>query len=304
LSYHSDPTAYPASGYSKESNAAENDWSDLQNLTFTLNNTPDTDYANAVRRVANVDAWIRYFAVLAVLGYNETSIGSDGQPDDFSMYRGINDPRFWIFAHDHDSDLGVSGGSTSASLFRATANPVVNRFLKFPDFAPLYYKELKRICDTVFQPAVINALIEETLASWAGTVVPGMESFAAQRRAYVLSQIPLALTVTNTLPIANGYYNSSSSTLSLNGGANVIDTRFIKVNGLNAAWSGWQGIWSISGVPLQRGGEPDCHSGAGRQREGNRAANAGRTLRPGPGPMLRERSRATTPGPLRAGRIW
>jgi hypothetical protein len=256
LSYRgTDPNSYISQGYSKESNASENDWSDLINLTAVLNNTPDPDYANAVRQVADVHDWVRYFAVLASLGYGETAIGSDGSADDFSMYRGLNDPRFLILAHDHDTDLGEgqSPVPTTANIFRATANPVVNRFLKHPEFAPLYYKELKRISDTVMRPEVVNPLIENAIGSWAGGRVAPMENYATQRRSYILSQIPLNLTVINTLPQANGYYTSASATLALNGSANVIETRYIKVNNSFASWSGWQGTWTISGVPLQRG---------------------------------------------------
>src|SRR6185436_10057368 len=97
LSYRgTNPQTYINDGYSKQSNVGENDWSDLINLTDVLNNTPDGDYTRAVRQRTDVDEWVRAVAVLSMLGYGETSVLSDGQPDDFSLYRGAIDTRFLI----------------------------------------------------------------------------------------------------------------------------------------------------------------------------------------------------------------
>ncbi len=248
------PQNYISAGYSKQSNVSENDWSDLINLTFVLNNTPDSDYAAAVRRVVNVDAWITYFALMTMIGYNETSIGSNGDPDDYSMYRGVADPRFIILPHDHDTDLGLGGLSPSSSIFRATANAVVNRFLRHPEFVPLYYAELKRLAEGTFSAAELEPLLDSALGDWVSdNAISAMKDWAAQRRAYVLSQLPPALTVTSGLPIQNGYPRTTSPTISLDGAANAIETRIIRVNGIVAQWTPVGGTWSISGLAVQPG---------------------------------------------------
>jgi hypothetical protein len=247
---------YIDNGYSKQSNVSENDWSDLVNLTFALNNTADSEYPAAARRVADVDEWTRYFAMMVLIGYNETSIGSDGAPDDFSMYRGVSDPRFLLLPHDHDTDLGSGDNPmpTTSPIFRATANAVVNRFLRHPDFAPLFYRELKRMSDTTFSSVEVGTLLDQALGDWvAPQTVTDMKNWAAARRTFVLSQIPLSLTVNSGLPVVSGYYQTTSPTISLNGLGNVIDTRFIRVNGLIAQWSPVGGAWSMTGVPVQPG---------------------------------------------------
>jgi hypothetical protein len=247
---------YINNGYSKQSNASENDWSDLVNLTFVLNNTPDSEYAAAVRRVADVQEWARYFAMMVLIGYNETSIGSDGSPDDFSMYRGVNDPRFLLLPHDHDTDLGQGDNPmpTTSPIFRATANATVNRFLRHPEFVPLFYGELKRMADTTFSTAEAEPLLDQALGDWvAPQMVTDMKNWLAGRRAFVLSQIPLNLTVNSALPVVNGYYQTTSPTISLSGVGNVIDTRFIRVSGAIAQWSPVGGTWSISGLQIAPG---------------------------------------------------
>jgi hypothetical protein len=250
------PQNYINAGYSKQSNVSENDWSDLINLTFVLNNTPDSEYAAAVRRVVNVDEWVNYFAMMIMVGYNETSLGSNGDPDDFSMYRGAKDPRFLLLPHDHDTDFGEGDTPmpTSSPIFRATANPVVNRFLRHPEFAPLYYAALKRMAETTFSASEIEPLFDQALGDWVPPQrVRDMKNWVAARRGFVLSQIPLNLTVSSALPVVNGYYQTTTSTISLNGLGNVIDTRFIRVNGTIAQWSPVGGAWSITGVPVQPG---------------------------------------------------
>jgi hypothetical protein len=80
-----------------------------------------------------------------------------------------------------------------------------------------------------------------------------MKSFAAQRGAYVLSQMPLSLNVTSDLPSLNGYPHTNYS----NPCAEWIGQRhrhpLVLVNGQPAAWSAWDGKWSIAGVALKPG---------------------------------------------------
>ncbi len=192
--------------YSKNSNQSENDWSDLFNLTYVLNNTPDSNYTAAVSQVMNMEAAVRYFAVLSLQGFGETALGSDGTADDYSIYRGVNDPRFVFMPHDHDTDFGIGVGARGPtdSIWRAAnGSSLVNKLLKWPDFAPLYFAELHRLATGVFAPTNINATMDQLMV---GVVPQGtidtMKSWSAQRAANVLGQIPMSLTVTHSLTTA------------------------------------------------------------------------------------------------------
>jgi hypothetical protein len=258
LSYlGTNPQSYINAGYLKDSNGSENDYTDLINLTYALSsNTPDSQYTAAVRQVADVDEWMRYFAVTVLIGYNETSLGT-GVSDDYTMYRGVNDPRCLLFFHDHDTDFGEGDSPcpVNAPIFRATALPVVNRFLKWPDFVPIFYSELKRQAETTFAPSNFDPTIDQALNWVPNQVVANMKSFNAQRRAFVLSQIPLNLTVNSATALgsSNGLYRTTSATLGFYGEANVIDTRKVLVNGMPAYWSAWEGRWTNNSVALQPG---------------------------------------------------
>ena len=167
--YHNgdDPRDYIADGYQKSTNSGENDWTDLINLCYWLSEGPDATYAEDVERVINVDQWLRWFAVQTLIGNNETNLGN-GVGDDYLMYRGIEDPRFVLIAHDLDTVLGLgnSGADTDESIFQATGVAAIDRFLTHPAFVGRYYAELQDLIATVFSPEQINPLLDHALSGF------------------------------------------------------------------------------------------------------------------------------------------
>lgn len=257
LSYGTTAGYFQNRGYSKASNSSENDWSDLIALTDVLNNTADGAYAARVRTVVNVEAWMRYFAVMSMMTSLETSIAT-GRGDDYSMYRGVADPRFILLPHDLDTILGDgdSGAQPNAGLFRMMNNvvPVLNRFMAHPEFAPIYYRELLRMLDTSFSPAEFNPLLDRLLGDWVPqTDINRIKAYQVTRNNFVRSQIPLALTITNNLVRLNGYPRTTAPSTSFSGRANVLETRSVRVNGQLANWTITSGSWSIANLPLRPG---------------------------------------------------
>ncbi len=251
--------AYSSSGptstsgaYTKQSNVSQDDWSDLINLTRVLNNTPDASYLEEVAKVVNIDEWLRYLAVTTLIGNMETTLGT-GAGDDYSMYRGVNDPRFQILTHDLDTTLGQgdTGADYARSIFKAGDIPALNRFLKHPAIAPRYFAMLKELIETSLSPAQANPLLDQVLGGWVpdGTI-QSMKDFLVLRAAGVLEQIPLDLAVTNA---PSGYPRSTTGTIALGGKANAINTRSILVNGASAAWTPWTGTWYASNISLRPG---------------------------------------------------
>ncbi|MHB8521724.1 MAG: lamin tail domain-containing protein [Limisphaerales bacterium] len=241
--------------YFKHTNAEADDWSDLIELTRVLTQTPDALYTQEVRRVVDVDEWMNYFAINTLLDNNETAL-CNGIGDDFALYRGNVDTRFQVLPYDLDTLFGEGStpGVVNHDLFRAAKIPAINRFLKWPEFAPIYYRQLKRLIDGPFADVRMNRLLDESLGDYVpGITLSRMKTFLSARSAYVRSQIPLTLAVTSTLPVVNGYFRTTSATVSLSGQANVIDARAVLVNGANANWTAWQGTWSAAGVPLHPG---------------------------------------------------
>jgi hypothetical protein len=247
------PANLEANGYQKDTNKSDNDYNDVVTLLNVLNNTPDAQYPSAVREVVNAEIWLRYMAVLSLLGYGETALGSDGAPDDYTLYRGLIDTRFHFLPHDHDTDMGQGDGSRrppTDSIFRAgDGNPVVNRFQRHPEFVPLYYQELKFQLEHTFSLAQWTRTLDQAFANFPvnSQTIFDMKVWMTNRYFNVWSQIPTNLVINPpALSQQNGYYQTTTASVALSGLADVVNTRFVKVNGQFATWVAAGGTWSIT----------------------------------------------------------
>jgi hypothetical protein len=233
-----DPQSYINCAYDKESNASENDWTDLINLTFAmdLDTTPDNEYVRAVERNLNVELALRHFALLFMMNYTETAL-ANGEDDDYDLYRGIVDPRFILLPHDFDSIFG-SGGSLPNNLFIAasSSSPNVGRFLHHPEFEPRFYAEYRRLLSGLFAPTNLFPLMDQVLADWvpAGTIT-SMKNSAQSKINYVQGAVPPApVAVRATIagePDSPTYLNTATLNV---GGADITHYRY-RLN--NGAWS-------------------------------------------------------------------
>jgi hypothetical protein len=194
LSYlGTDPDRYLHTGYHKTSHASENDWQDLITLTEVLSHAPADTYVEQVLRVADVQEWMTYFAVLGLLAYGETALGT-GVGDDYNMVRGVADPRFRLLPHDLDTVLGQGDGSSrpyNAELYGMERIPVLSRMMREPAFRALYHAELRRLMDTVFAADSFNPLVDRYLGDWVpADIIADIKHFVVDRTAYVSSVLP------------------------------------------------------------------------------------------------------------------
>jgi hypothetical protein len=255
LAWHGpDYTSY-TNAFSKENHRALNDWSDFIRLVDVLNNTPETNYVEAVRQQADIDEWMRYFAANVLLGNQENSLGN-GAGDDFVLYRGIRDTRFRLMPYDMDAILGR--GTRTASyldgLWRMTNVAVIDRFMKRPEFVPLYFGHLRTLATTAFAPSQLNPVLDHLLQGYVeGTVIANLKAFGSNQVAHVLSQIPASLTVAHDLSTNSGYARSLTSMIALHGVADAVTTRSVLVNGQPANWTAWRAEWSMPQVALVPG---------------------------------------------------
>jgi hypothetical protein len=244
--------------YFKQNNLVPNDWSDLIGLIGVLNETNGTTpatYVKDVERVLNVEEWMKYMAVNTLLDNTETSL-ANGYGDDYALYRGAIDPRFLALPYDMDSLMGkgTSGSRPNDGIFQMNALPVMARFMKTPDFAPVYYRTLKTLSETTFSSSEMNPMLDQLLGSFVSpNAIQNMKAFNASSVNYVLSQIPLTFTAASPLPVVDGYPRTTTASTTVNGFANAIDTRRVLVNGQEANWSAWQGSWTSDAISLHPG---------------------------------------------------
>jgi hypothetical protein len=259
--------------YFKKTNETEDDWSDLFTLIDKLNNDNITDdqFVAEVGKVVNIEKWMRFLAVDALAGNREGGLTS-GTGDDYAMYRGVEDPRFWLVGHDLDTLLGQGDHDYQPQwdIFVYDGVAGLKRLLGHPDVIRLYYRQYKDLAETVFAQENIFPLIDRLLGDWVPSSEiegpRGIKQFIIDRTNSILyggypnagdePQIPQQFTINSNLPVVNGFGRITIPVINLDGTANAIETRSVLVNGRLVAESDFSqknGTWSIRGVLLNPG---------------------------------------------------
>ncbi len=248
LSYRgTEGQSYLSVGYAKNTNQSENDWSDLIHLTDVLNNAPEETYVEDVAEVIDVDQWLTWFAIQTLISNGETNLGN-GVGDDYSMYRGVEDPRFVLLPHDLDTILGRGGTSdANASIYRATNLAAIRRFLTHPEFAPRYHAALMELIETVFSPQQFNPLADRMLGGHvAPRTIENIKQFVVDRNAAVLAQIPQQSSISSDLPQVDGYLHTTVGGVLLEGTADASETVSVLVDGRPVEYLPTEGRWFFS----------------------------------------------------------
>ena len=232
--------------YSKATNEAEDDWSDLIRLTEVLNNSPDSQFFERVSEVLDVEQWMRFLALDALLGNRETGL-SMGTGDNFWLYRGTVDARFKILPHDLDTIMGVGRvAQPNRSIFAYTAVSGLQRLLTHPDTVPLYYRALSDLITQVFNPETMNPLFDQLLQGLVSAEeLDAFKQFVMDRVAGVTAQLPQEFIISSPLPLTSGYHRSAQPITELVGTADALRTQSILVDGHVADWSPATREWSL-----------------------------------------------------------
>ncbi len=255
------PDTYRPS-YFKESNASQDDWSDLIHMTDVLNNAPDATYDQEVGKVINVSQWLHYIALDTCLLNYETGLRM-GIGDDYYLYRGVTDPRFVLIPHDLDTilDQGNTHGTVDESVFRivnggGSYNGVdgLKRFFGRPEIIRQYYQALLDVTDQVFRSDRLDPLFDQVLGKFTpADRVMAMKQSVVNRRAGVLAQIPQGITIASAAAQSDGYIHARSNAIPLTGKAHAVRTRRVTVNGRPAVWTPLGADWSIDNVGILPG---------------------------------------------------
>ncbi|MGI9243526.1 MAG: lamin tail domain-containing protein, partial [Verrucomicrobiales bacterium] len=216
---------YPDDGWSKSTNSAAADWTDLDEFLRVMNQaTSDPDYIDQVEVVADLDQWMDWFATMTLLANGETN-PSSGTDDDYSIYRGEIDPRIILVPHDLDTILGFGDESAisdpESTLFDMIEpgvrgdilNPLVPLFNN-TQIRTRYFESLRRLAQTSFAKPRFDELLVNHLSGWVPQAeIDAMISWMDQRRAFVTAQANIELgppppldppTTTATLDSAHG----------------------------------------------------------------------------------------------------
>lgn len=249
--------------YFKRTNESQDDWSDLIRLCQTIGRPMEATpaWAAAIREVLDVDQWMLYFALEAIVVNRETNLANanngTGQGDDYFLYFGVLDPRARVIPYDLDTILGLGDSVFDANegLFRMSANPWLARFVEYPEFTAVYYRTLQRLLDGPLSARELDVFIDEVLGGLGvAPQIQTMKEFAQARRLNLDRMIPRHLSATNSeLAFTNGVYWTSRSTLNLAGRADAATTFEVRVDGQPAPYVQWRTRWTAKDIPLTPG---------------------------------------------------
>lgn len=252
-----DPNDYRLN-YPKQTNVQAQDWSDLLTLIDRLNNPaiPDDQFLAELEQVVNLDQWTRFLAADALMGNREGGLAT-GVGDDYAMYRGLADPRFWLLPHDLDTLLGQGDKSYNPqySIMNYADVRGLRRLLSHPDVIQGYYQQFGKLMGTVFSPERFPRITDQFLGPWVPSSVieghRGINAFVEERSASILGPwsalIPTAFSW-ETRVIRDGMAYTQSEAVALSGSFNTLTTRSMRINGQLVAASDWsqeRGRWSL-----------------------------------------------------------
>ncbi|MCA9263922.1 MAG: lamin tail domain-containing protein, partial [Planctomycetales bacterium] len=246
LRYEGPDAAAYRDTYRKETNEELDDWSDLIQLTNTLNSAPDVTFLEEVRQVVDVEQWMRFLALDALLGNLEFGL-SMGTGDNYWLYRGADSGQFVLIPHDLDTLMGrARNAQPNRSIFVYTDVPGLSRLLTHPDTIPLYYQAFLDLIADVFNPETLNPLLDQVLGGFVpDEEIAEMKQYVVDRIAGVLAQIPSEFSISSRLPLESGYHRTTQPVTELEGTADAVRTRSVTVNGTLADWSAVSREWSI-----------------------------------------------------------
>ena len=248
-----DPDSY-RNTYFKQTNGSADDWSDLIALTDVLNNSPFATYFEDVSGVVDIDQWVRYLAVDALMGNQEGGLTS-AKGDDYALYSGVTDPRFKLVPHDLDTLMGGGnvGPQVNRSIFVYDGLNGLNEFLNHPDIVPLYYKAFLDLIETRFNSAELDPILDRAIGGFVtAEELDNYKEFIPARIAGVLAQIPQTYSATTNLPLsAEGYHQTLTGGVNFSGEFHAAETRSVLINGFAASLNARAGTWSF---PVGAGG--------------------------------------------------
>ena len=189
-----DPKRYRWNWRPRGQTAGQNpdDWFAFTNLVAAVNDTAAPDYEARVRAWMDVRNFLRPVITHRICSSWDSYAYDRGK----NMYAYKPDDQPWrLLMWDIELALGASSNPPTDDLYHTRDPALFNMIQSVPAFHREYLKGFQEALDTTLAPGAANALLDERYASFQQNNVPlaspqFIENFIAQRRTYLLSQIP------------------------------------------------------------------------------------------------------------------
>jgi hypothetical protein len=165
----SDPAPY-RDCYIKKTNELADDWSDLINFIYVLNNTPDPSFKTEIEKVFNVDGFLSYLAANTALSSLDSIAGRNCN---FYLYHNPRTGKFELLPWDLNEAFGNhtlprdNGLTADEMLTLDIRNPVstgehilIERILGVPEYMSDYLSRLRALVEGYFSPSAMHSEID------------------------------------------------------------------------------------------------------------------------------------------------
>lgn len=246
---------YVNEGYNKQTNAVQNDWTDLHAWMQSLNAGTAETFHTTIANTVDIDQWCRFLAMSTIVNHGETNM-ANGDDDDYSVYFSAQDKLCRIIAHDLDTcfnlravGLGDEDAPATVTIYQCTdpsyidnaTLPQMDKFYRNPVTGRKFKAALRHYLDTVFAKPRFDATVDELLDSqWMGTqftpngdaIRAHIKAFMDTRRTTIETFLPRTFTAATSLTVQNGYPRTTSATDlgSLGGKIDPARTAEVRVN--------------------------------------------------------------------------
>ena len=256
------PNWYRTDQWEKQTNVTEDDWSDLQRFVEVMHAAPDETFLSEADEVVNREHWLRWFALMTILNNRETNL-SNGIDDDYSMYRGIDDPRFILLPHDFDSIFNAGAGATETifpmiervdGVAGADEIPQLIRYMHAPEIERQYFAELDQLLHTVLAPERFAETVNQLLGvgAWlnAGTIT-SINRALTSRRDFILAAIaPKPATIDEPGERTGDLTPIAAASTALTGTLDSNIHAKVTIAGIDATLDIANDRWNIDAIPL------------------------------------------------------
>jgi regulation of enolase protein 1 (concanavalin A-like superfamily) len=231
---------------------SSSDFTNLFLLVDAVHTSRPDPYTAQVASFADVEEWMRTFAVERLVGnWDSFSYGRGKNMYAYKPERG----RWTMLAYDIDDLFGSGYGQPTSELFGGE-DASVDTMRAFPPFVRAYWRGFQNAVDGPLQDSQMNPLLDAKYAALVANGVPvsdssSIKSFVTQRRAYLVSQLAT---------VASSFSVSSTVTVTGNSavltGTAPVTVNTILINGVAFPVT-WTGVnsWTAT-VPLQPGTNP------------------------------------------------
>jgi hypothetical protein len=187
LSYKGANPASYTEIYAKKSNEDENDFSDIIALTDAFTNTPDATFVEALNDLIDIDEWLRYFAVEAVVNNQDGCIATN-VGEDYFIYHRPSDGKWVIIPWDQNENFQ----QPTQGIFRQSV-AAVKRLVTNPALIDRYYEAIRDLLDGPFREDVMNRQIDSVRFAFPQSDLDALAEFVPLREATIRPLLPQAV---------------------------------------------------------------------------------------------------------------